>query len=132
MLPCIARKTLRGLYIETLTGDGLRAICTIGNRLDIRHIVKVGNLRLYPLRVECKGSILGNPASVKFSSPVAIDTESEWKSSSVVPSGGEAKFDHVLVFPVFPSSAVIALEVKARWLSSEKTASALLTIQVTV
>lgn len=71
-LPCRNTASIPGLFVEALSGEVLphiqhiNAVCDLGARTDIKHVVAVKNLRVYPLAVKCVGQIYVDPNNVRF------------------------------------------------------------------
>lgn len=107
-----------GVFIETYSGDGSGPVCTIGSRSDIRHIVKVTNLVLYPADITCKGQISSQYKLVRFSSPVPTDTADTWigQKKNLV-SGLVCQFNYVGLLSNIPGggSEIVDLIVTIDW-----------------
>jgi hypothetical protein len=86
------------VFIESWSGSSSEDICNLRGRDDAKHMVKVTNLDVYPLDVECTGQILSNPRTAKFSCASGHSvTENEWTADTreIEEDGGYHYFGHV-------------------------------------
>ncbi len=79
--PCEKAKSRSGVIVEVRSGNNSGAICTIGTRTDVIHIVTVKNLKVYPADIKCQGKILSQNPKVKFSSTSISVTDQIWNDS---------------------------------------------------
>jgi hypothetical protein len=98
------RKTMAGkdvglaIFVESWSGSRSEDICDLRGRDDAKHMVKVTNLEIYPLDIECTGQILSNPQKARFSclSSHAVQ-DGLWtaETKEIEEDGGQYYFDHV-------------------------------------
>jgi hypothetical protein len=121
-----------GVFVEATSGDGITSICTLGNRIDVRHIVRVKNKRLYPADIECVGRILSKPQKIEFTSPESNDTKSTWwASKDNLDDGDTYTFDHVGLLPKQLGTEKIHAEITITWPDPNKQESISLCLDVT-
>jgi hypothetical protein len=114
--PCERTGSKRGVFIETRSGIGSNAICTLGTRSDVKHIVTVHNLTLYPAYVECKGQIAASYKKVIFSSPNAGDSDIFWQASNQnLDDGDSYTFDHVTLLSNSSGIEKVSVEATIDW-----------------
>ena len=132
--PCLAKVGERGVFVQTWSGDINKTECDLGGPWDVRHFVKVENLRLYPAKVKCKGSIPTNPRLIDFVSSNASDTSTTW-SASIDPLGDKSHhtFSPCVLRPISKSSGteIINTKVTIDWYRPGKREIISLSIRVT-
>jgi hypothetical protein len=70
-----------GVLVETWSGDSIGPTCNVRGKSDVRHYVRVLNLRLYPADVKCNGAITSNPRLIEFSCSNSSGTPDTWEAS---------------------------------------------------
>lgn len=86
------------IVVESWSGNTSEDICNLRSRDDAKHMVRVTNLDLYPLDVECTGQILSNPRKARFSCDAHHSvSENHWTADTqeIEEDGGHYCFDHV-------------------------------------
>ncbi len=78
---CVAFGNINGVYVQTWSGHIDSPICNVRDQSDIRHFVKVVNIRAYPIAVHCKGTIPNNSRLIEFSCGNYSDKKSTWEAS---------------------------------------------------
>jgi hypothetical protein len=115
-LSCEKSKKAAGIFATARSGHGAKTICTLDRRPDVKHIVTVTNLMLYPTDITCHGLIQAMPQQIKFSSPAQEDLypppdpDKEWYArKSYLEDSESYSFNTAILLPASsetPSGAV--------------------------
>lgn len=100
---------------------------------DVRHFVRVLNLRLYPADVKCRGSITSDPRIIEFSCSNSSGTPSAWEASIKGLSDGMAHtFSPCALVPTSEANGIeiINTDVTIKWPISTKKKTLSLKIEV--
>lgn len=94
---------------------GLHVINNIANNNDIKHFIRIANLRLYPLVINCDGCIPqnGNVHFFSNSNPNAIKTENNWEQSWYVKE--KTNFSDIYLIPDSQGSTEIVSTFSVIW-----------------
>lgn len=127
---CKKGMNIGGAFVEACSADGTgKPVCTLGSRTDIRHVVTVENLRLYPADIDCCGLISAVPYKVKFD-PQGSVTAVRW-DASVTNLSDDYTFDQAtLLANTNQGTEVIRAEVTVRWSQPGTDASGAVDIKV--
>ena len=131
--PCVAKDSQRGMYVQSWSGYSNKVICDVKNHSDVRHYVKIENLRLYPAKVKCKGIINTGAKVIEFSSTNPADTTTVWQAViNPLGSGLPFTFSPCILRPVSGASGtdIIVTEVVIEWYQPGKRQSVSLSIAV--
>jgi hypothetical protein len=133
MPKCQKNATKTGIFALTWSGEPNRQICNLRGNSDVRHFVRVLNLKLYPVDVTCKGSIISGNRLIEFSSNNLSHNPTEWEESvKGLGSGMEHVFSPCVLIPTNAGNGteIVSTEVKITWPASNKNNPLLLKIQV--
>jgi len=133
--PCEAEGRQRGVVVQTWSGTrNNKVICDLRNHFDVRHCVRVENLRLYPAKVECKGDITTDANILEFySSNFKSYTATSWQASiKALGMGLPYTFSPCVLRPVGAANGteIIVTEVVIEWYQPGKKQSVSLNIAV--
>ncbi len=79
---CEAAIAQTGVLVETWSGRvDEPPICSLSGQSDIRHFVRVLNLRLHPADVKCVGAITSEHRLIEFSCDNSSGPEATWQES---------------------------------------------------
>lgn len=114
------RAKVNGSYVHVETFCGIlpnNDICIVGDRPDLRHIVRMRNLRVYPADVVCVGKIRKNPNKLVFTSSVPTDTPVRWEATDWLDDKGQSEFSHVMILsvPGCVGDENVSVEVTLSW-----------------
>lgn len=101
--------------VRVYTGQNGARVCNVSGRNDVRHIVEIRNLLLYPAELTCRGDNNAAPRAVKFASSGPSDTDSTWTKTRTLAQGGCCTVDHVTVARNAYGSDSVITTVTARW-----------------
>src|SRR4051812_32808245 len=103
MRRCFKKKKEAGLVIKTFTGNKKdEAICRVGARQDVRHVVSLGNLFVYHTDVTCVARINSKQRIIRFE-PVGVgDTDETWTDDCSMGKYGQHTFSHIKVLSAPP------------------------------
>lgn len=132
--PCLAQSAVRGVFVKTWTGDVNRPECNVRGPWSIRHFVMVENLRLYPARVKCVGSISAIPSKLIFSASSSGDTGAWRASLNRLAATLDQTFSSSVLSPVAGESGteIINTEVTVEWQQTGKSETMSLSIKVDI
>ena len=101
MSPPRRQKYINGLFVIVESSDGSALVSRIGNRTDVKHLVKVKNCGGYVCNVKCLGEITSDPAKIQYISSRSEDTPSKWYGArkGLVDNQWHV-FDHARIVPV--------------------------------
>lgn len=105
-------------------------VCVLVNRTDIKHVVAVKNLRLYPCAVKCVGRINSDANNIKFASQDPGVTDTQWESYASRVTLAHT-FSHVSLLPKSPGEDEVEASVNVYWPEPNKRDSVGVTIRVT-
>jgi hypothetical protein len=101
---CKKRKSEGGVLIKTFTGtDANKVICTVGNRTDLKHVVRIKNLRAYDTRVKCL-AVISEPGVIAFVPPTSDDTNEKWTAEHILDNNETFTFPRVGILSLKPNS----------------------------
>ena len=122
-----------GLDVDVTTYSGANgsAICKIGQRTDIMHIVEITNLRFFRATLTVVGTIGPGYRAVEFDSPNANDTTTNWSKPTAIGSSNSLSIQHVRLDNVGTGSENINTTVDINWPTLGKTENVTVDISVT-
>ena len=135
-IPCRNTADKPGLFVEALSGEVVRhlrrinPVCVLGDRTDVKHVVIVKNLRVYPGEVKCVGRIQSDPNNIKFAAPDPGVSETHWEARvgrvTLVHT-----FSHVSLLGKTPGEDEVEASVTVYWPEPNKRDTVAVSIQVT-
>jgi hypothetical protein len=135
-IPCRNTADKLGLFVEALSGEvvqhlrRINPVCVLRDRTDIKHVVIVKNLRVYPGAVKCVGRIHGDPNNIKFAAHDPGVSETHWEASIARVSLVHT-FSHVSLLGKTPGEDEVEASVTVSWPEPNKRDTIRVSIRVT-
>lgn len=118
--------------VTTYSGVGKNAVCTIGARTDIKHIVRITNLKFFKADLTVGGAISENAyRAVEFDSPHHADTTTKWCKPTGIGSSKSLTMQHVGLDSVGTGDENISTTVTITWPTLGETETVTIDITVT-
>ena len=131
-LDCHENSRADGISVEAWSGIDTQKFCDIYPGTPVRHMVKVGNWKMYPLVIRCDGTI-DDTQKAKFmlaGQASAVVNDSQWKGKKRIEDGDDYTFQDVNIVSVSYGEAYIDARVYGKWLQEYTEVDEKVTIKV--